>query len=642
MCGIAGMLYKRDHSRDEAIECLHHMIGALRHRGPDDNGTWIDSSCGVYLGHARLAILELSDAGKQPMVSASGRYVVIFNGEIYNYRELRTTLENSGIAFRGGSDTEVLLQMIEMMGFRRALDRYVGMFAFAVWDKVERTLNLVVDRMGEKPLYYGWVGGAFLFGSELSIFRVHGNWKGEIDDKAFQLYVRHGYVPAPFSIYKGVGKILPGEVVSVRFGDDWQTTSIEREFYWRPHPFVSTSALVSGKSDEEEISDLETLLKSSVRGQMVADVPVGAFLSGGVDSSLIVALMQSQSQRPVKTFTIGLEDSDTSEAAFARTVATHLGTDHTELIVTGRDALDIVPKMPFIFDEPFADSSQIPTYLVSKLARSEVTVSLSGDGADELFGGYRTYGYSQRMWNNISRVPRTMRCLLRHSLTAIPNEIWLLLDRLRRQGVPRLACRVQHLCSILEANSLAETHYRMVSSASVQMCDKYQTPLSILVSSDTHEVRSILSLLTLMDIVSYLPGDILVKVDRAAMAVSLETRVPMLDLRVVESALRMRDDLKVRKGITKWALRQILYKYVPAAMIERPKRGFSIPIAEWLRGPLHDWAHEIIKDADFECYGSFSLKKVQRMWTEHIKGHCDGSRLLWSLLMFRQWVDAQH
>lgn len=575
------------------------------------------------------------------MVSASGRYVIVFNGEIYNFRDLRSTLEQAGVVFRGGSDTEVLLQAIELMGLRPALARCIGMFAIAIWDKCETTLSLIVDRMGEKPLYYGWAGDAFLFGSELSVFRAHRGWQGEVDEKAFHLYLRHGYVPAPFSICKGVLKVMPGEVVSVRLVREQEWARVDRFRYWAPQSLATAEELVSGRSDSEEIANLETLLKTAVRDQMVADVPVGAFLSGGVDSSLIVALMQEQSRKAVKTFTIGLEETAMSEAGYARAVAAHLGTDHAELIVTSKDALDLVPKIPYIFDEPFADSSQIPTYLVSKLARRKVTVSLSGDGGDELFGGYRTYAHTQRVWSYISRFPMPLRRLFGRSLGLMPPGVWRSLEKLRGQGAPRLASRITHLRGILEAGSIAETHYRMVSAPSAPVRDEYVTPLAELAGAHTHSARSVLSLLTLMDMISYLPGDILVKVDRAAMAVSLETRVPLLDQRVVESALRMRDDLKNRNGVAKWVLRQILYKYVPSGMIERPKRGFSIPIADWLRGPLHEWAHELLRHADYECYGSLGRRTVQKMWADHASGRSDESKLLWSLLMFQQWKNAR-
>lgn len=635
------MLHRRGHSIAEALTCLDRMMGSIKHRGPDGSGAWHDASSGVYLGHVRLAILDLSEGGKQPMVSASGRYIISFNGEIYNYRELRGAMEKAGVAFRGGSDTEVLLQAIETIGLRVTLSRCIGMFAVAIWDKIEATLSLFVDRMGEKPLYYGWAGDALLFGSELSLFQAHPGWRNDVDERAFQLYLRHGYVPAPFSICKGVQKVMPGEVVSVRLIREKESASVDRHRYWAPQPFTKAEELVSGRSDSEEIADLEALLKTAVRDQMVADVPVGAFLSGGVDSSLVVALMQAQSGRAVKTFTIGLEDTAMSEAGFARAVAAHLGTDHTELIVTSKDALDLVPKIPHIFDEPFADSSQIPTYLVSKLARREVTVSLSGDGGDELFGGYRTYAHTQRVWSSISRAPKPLRRLLGRSLGIVPNRMWRSLEGLCGRGVPKLASRISHLRGILGAGSIAETHYRMVSAPSSPVRDEYVTPLAELAHARTHSARSVLSLLTLMDMISYLPGDILVKVDRAAMAVSLETRVPLLDQRIVERALRMRDDLKIRSGVTKWALRQILYKYVPPKMIERPKRGFSIPIADWLRGPLHDWAHELLRHADYECYGSLSRRTVQKMWADHASGRSDESRLLWSLLMFQQWKNAR-
>jgi asparagine synthase (glutamine-hydrolysing) len=630
MCGLTGFI---EPGRADGARIATDMAAAMQHRGPDDAGCWSDPGQGIVLAHRRLAVLDITAAGHQPMVSSTGRYVVAFNGEIYNHAELRTQLP--GVSWRGHSDTETLLTAIEAWGVAATLQCITGMFAFALWDRGGNELTLVRDRMGEKPLYYGWQGKAFVFASELGALRAHPEWRGEIDRAALGLYVRYGFVPAPFSITDGIRKLLPGHylriALPVRPGDCPSEST-----YW-----AARTALCSGADVVADVSTrvdaLEDLVRQAVRHQLLSDMPLGAFLSGGIDSSTIVAMMQAESRTRVKTFSIGFCEADRNEAEHAKAVAAYLGTDHTELYVTAADALAVIPNLSSIYDEPFGDSSQVPTYLVSKLARRDVTVCLSGDGGDELFGGYPRYRRAQRIWQSISFLPlparRLASCIL-ESAGALP---W-------RSGggrLTRMGDGLAKLAGMVDVADPHELHSRMLT--------QHRQPGSIVLGLDAEprtwsdeEVRaarpmSVLAQMAFHDLVGYLCDDILVKVDRAAMAVSLETRVPLLDHRVVEFALALPDDLKFRAGQTKWILRQVLYRYVPAELVERPKQGFSLPLAAWLRGPLHNWAAGLLEPSRIRDEGFFDPTAVQRRWQEHMSGRRDWQHWLWNVLMFQAW-----
>ena len=645
MCGLAGFV---DHQLSSDQYCLvaETMACTIAHRGPDDSGVWVDHEAGIALAHRRLSIIDVSAAGHQPMVSASGRFLIVFNGEIYNYGDLRAELGHQ--SWRGHSDTETLLAGIECWGLVSTLKRSRGMFAFALWDRLTRELKLGRDRMGEKPLYYGWQGSAFLFASELKALRAHPKFRREIDGAVLPLYLRHLSVPAPYSIYRGIRKLVPGTVVTISSGTSAGTLP-------DPVPYWSLrDAVAEGKrrpfhgDDTDALAELETRLREAVNLQRIADVPLGAFLSGGIDSSLVVAMMQMQSSRPVKTFTIGFHESRYNEAHHANAVARHLGTDHSELYVTSRETLDVIPKLPQLYDEPFADSSQISTYLVSKLARQRVTVSLSGDGGDELFGGYGRYFSTGRVWRKLRLWPSRGRWLLARSLRLLSPEvvghlldpILLLHDRRFRQSY---ADRLQALAGALECDR-PEQFYALMTSQwrePLMICKDGNEPAPTLVDSEglpslhAYEERVMYA-----DAVSYLPDDILVKIDRAAMAVSLETRIPLLDHRVVEFAWCLPLRFKMRNGQGKWLLRQLLHKSVPAPLASRAKHGFGVPVDDWLRGPLREWAEDLLKEERLNQDGFFQSKPIRQRWHDHLSGRCNWRDSLWTILMFQDWLKA--
>jgi asparagine synthase (glutamine-hydrolysing) len=621
MCGIAGFAGGRfDDGGQGARAVLGRMTGAIAYRGPDSAGAWLDAECKVALGHRRLAILDLSPAGEQPMTSPSGRYVTVYNGEIYNHLELRERLKGP---WRGHSDTETLLAAIEAWGVEKALRECAGMFALAIWDRREKALILARDRLGEKPLYYGWQGEgpdcAFLFGSELKALARHPAFRREIDRKALALFTRFNYVPAPHSIYAGIAKLPPGTFLTLRSGE--RTSEINT--YWSAAEVAAAgSAAPLDIGPEEATDELERVLSKAVSQQMISDVPLGAFLSGGVDSSTIVALMQAGSSRPVKSFSIGFDDPAYNEAEHAGAVARHLGTDHTELYVRPEDALAVIPSLPGIYDEPFADASQVPTLLVSRLARKEVTVALSGDGGDELFAGYNRYRLAARNWGRISKVPRPLRGAVAKGLTALSPEQW---NRVAAAVAPVLPAALRVALPGEKVHKAA----RGLASGSADALYRG------LVSSwrDPGEMA--------LDMLTYLPDDILAKVDRAAMSVSLETRVPLLDHRVVEFAWRLPLDLKLRGGETKWVLRQLLYRHVPRALIERPKMGFGIPIDGWLRGPLRDWAENLLSERRLAGEGYFNPAPIRSAWALHQSGRANMQYQLWAILMFQSWLEGQ-
>lgn len=650
MCGIAGFVGGDWGRRGDIAAILSRMGRSIRHRGPDHSDVWIDQSARVGFAHNRLAIVDLSPAGNQPMASASGRYVIAYNGEIYNHLAIRNQLADAELApeWKGHSDTETLLAAIEAWGIRGAVERSTGMFAFALWDKAERTLTLARDRVGEKPLYYGRQSGdgPFLFASELKALTEHPQFRPEIDRGALTLLLRYNYIPAPFSIYRGIRKLPPGTILTMRSG----AAEPSLDEYWSGAAVAETGTANPLKlSDSEAIDQLEAKLDSAISGQMIADVPLGAFLSGGVDSSAVVALMQKLSPRAVKTFTIGFHEATYNEAEHAKAVARHLGTDHTELYVTAAEAREVIPKLPHIYDEPFADASQIPTHLVSSLAREHVTVSLSGDGGDELFGGYNRYLLTSQLWGKISAIPKPLRAAAAHAMTALSPSAWTrfgdaaggMLPRIAQ--VRRLGDKVHKGAPLLRSESVSDLYSGMVSL--------WREPESIVIgateppSQATGAVPELDGLndierMMALDMLGYLPGDILAKVDRAAMAVSLETRVPFLDRHLVEFAWRLPFHQKIRAGETKWILRQLLYRYVPSELIERPKMGFGVPIGDWLRGPLRDWAEALLDEDRLSSEGFFRPEPVGRMWQAHLRGTVDEQYRLWSVLMFQSWLEA--
>lgn len=668
MCGFAGFLDRSETTSAEALaELAGRMNETLFHRGPDDGGVWTDPLSCVALGHRRLSILDLSAAGHQPMVSRSGRYVVAFNGEIYNHLDIRRELE-AGIAavdhplfdrsdtaypessaggWRGHSDTETLLAAVEAFGVGEALKKFVGMFAFALWDRHDKLLYLARDRLGEKPLYYGWQGEVLLFGSELKAFKPHPAFRAEIDREALALFLRHNYIPAPFTIYKGIRKLPPGTYLALgQHRHDSHPVS-----YWTARDTALRGQMQPfAGSEKEAVEALDGLLREAIAGQMVADVPLGAFLSGGFDSTAVVALMQAQSSRPVKTFTIGFHEEGYNEAEHAKAVAKHLGTEHTELYVTPEEAMAVIPKLPALYDEPFADSSQIPTFLVSQLARQHVTVSLSGDAGDELFGGYNRYFWATNLWRRMRYLPRGVRNGLAGLITVVPPHAWntlfrgigFMLPAGLRYSSP--GDKAHKLASLLGARTPEDIYFDLVShwkepARVVRGAEEPRTVLNDPVQWP--ELRDFEHRMMYLDTVSYLPDDILVKVDRAAMGVSLETRVPLLDHRVVEFAWRLPLAMKIRDGQGKWLLRQVLYRYVPPELMDRPKMGFGVPIDVWLRGPLKDWAESLIDRKRLKREGYFNPALVREKWDQHQSGRRNWSYYLWDILMFQAWKDGQ-
>lgn len=626
------------------------MAGAILRRGPDDHGVWVDPECSVALAHRRLSIIDLSPAGHQPMVSESGRLVITFNGEIYNYAELRGELERTGSApaWRGRSDTEVLLSAIAAWGVRPTLERAVGMFAFGLWDRRERTLVLARDRLGEKPLYYGWSGRTFVFGSELSALTALPGWRGEIDRGALSLLLRLNYIPAPHTIYKGIAKLAPGTFLTLAAGQ----REGHIETYWDAAQIADRGSRNSFRgTPEEAVERTDALLRQSLKGQMIADVPLGAFLSGGIDSSTIVALMQALSPHPVRTFSIGFNEAGYDEAPQARAVARHLGTDHTELYVTMDDAMAVVPQLPSLYSEPFADVSQIPTAIVSRLARRDVTVALTGDGGDELFSGYTRYHLADRLRPWLSRLPASLRQASSDFARHVSPQAWdrlvggparLLPERLRPPQ--HIGDKIHKASHVIRHGSAPDIYRALVSlwqHPEDAVIGGTEPAIPLTDGSSARSFAEPMRHMMYLDLVGYLPDDILVKVDRASMAVGLEARVPMLDHRLVEFTWSLPLDLLRRDGQSKWLLRQVLDRYVPHALIERPKMGFGVPLDSWLRGGLRDWAENLLDPRRLAEEGLFHPEVIRAAWQAHLDGNRNLQYQLWSVLMFQAWNEAR-
>lgn len=654
MCGFTGFLQSQSLKNNSSELILTKMSDAIQHRGPDSDGYWLDAEAGIALGHRRLAVVDLSPAGAQPMRSVNGRYSIAFNGEIYNHLVLRTELEKSGLAplWRGHSDTETLLAGFKAWGIRAMIERCIGMFAFALWDSESRTLTLARDRLGEKPLYYGWQGqgenAVFLFGSELKALKAHPAFDAEIDRDALCSLLRHSYIPAPYSIYKGIAKLAPGCLLSVSLAQ--RTPQLVQYWSVADVAVAGCAHQFTGNADQA-VNELERLLKDAIGQQMMADVPLGAFLSGGIDSSTVVALMQAQSSRPVKTFTIGFNEEGYNEAVHAKAVAKHLGTEHTEMYVTAAQALDVIPKLPSLYCEPFSDSSQIPTFLVSQLARQHVTVSLSGDAGDELFCGYNRYVMAEKLWGKLARLPAGLRHMAAKSITAVSPTTWNAVLGPAQRFAPaslrqaNLGDKLHKGAGVLAARNIDDLYLGLVSHwddpASVVVGG---TELPTLLSGMVPQLNGLDDIQRMMalDAMTYLPDDILVKVDRAGMGVSLEGRVPFLDHRVVEFAWRLPQALKLRDGQSKWILRQVLYKHVPKQLIERPKMGFGVPIDAWLRGPLKEWAENLLSESRLRQEGYFHPEPIRKKWAEHLSGNRNWQYHLWDILMFQAWLEKNH
>jgi asparagine synthase (glutamine-hydrolysing) len=651
MCGIAGYWSPATTLQADAAERIGlRMADAIRHRGPDDSGVWFGADC-LCLAHRRLSIIDLSSGGHQPMCSHDGRYVIVFNGEIYNFAQLRSEVESTTCAttWRGHSDTEVLLQAISRWGVAATLPKLNGMFAFALWDAEQRALCLARDRFGEKPLYYGYAGNAFVFGSELKALYAHPQWAGELEPHAVADFLRFSYVPAPLSIFRNVRKLMAGSWVEFRSADVAAQAWPELQSYWSARSVALAAMSNPAQGSEAELIDrTERQLRSAVGRRMMADVPLGAFLSGGVDSSVVVAMMQMQSAHPVKTFSIGFHDSRYNEATYAADVAHHLGTAHTELYVSDTEALDLIPQLPALYDEPFADSSQIPTYLVSRMASEHVTVSLSGDGGDEIFGGYNRHTWVPRVWNLASRVPAAVRMKLEEFLIKrTPAELDASFARLQHMLPSQFQARTPGDKLHKLAGILGAAHPNEIYAGLVSITRRPEDFMAHPVSGTSNEAMfpeqremSLTQWMMLSDTQNYLSDDILTKVDRASMGVSLEARVPLLDPDLFAWAWRLPMAMKIRDGKGKWILRQVLYRHVPAALIDRPKTGFGIPMDELLRGPLRKWADCVLAPHRLNQHGVLNPGAVQQLFERHQSGESNNAYMLWNLLVLTNWIDA--
>jgi len=647
MCGISGVFIKNKQSQLTQLEAVvSEMKAAITHRGPDDSGIWCDYQSGIALAHNRLSIIDLSASGHQPMVSSSGRYVISFNGEIYNFNEIRKeiTSENENVSWHGNSDTEVLLNCIDVFGLEITLNKIVGMFAFAVWDKKDKQLILVRDRMGEKPLYYGFIDGNFVFSSELKSISSSSYFKPSIDKESVDLYFTYGYIPAPYSIYKDIRKLRPGTGLKVL----WEKQHVEEFEYWSLLKVAKDSQSdMLEINDDEAVALFDSTIGESVKSQNVADVPLGAFLSGGIDSSLIVAMLQKHSRYAVKTFSIGFNNKEYNEAKFAKRIAKYLETDHTELYLSEVDAIQGMKQVAKVYDEPFADSSQLPTLMVSRLASDDVTVALTGDGGDEIFGGYNRHVLANGLVNKIERIPAPLKSIARGCLEIIRQEEADSLNTLLRPLLPQkfkvmqLGNKLQKLSQILKTDNIYDYYEELLRNSHIS--NRSKNRISDLYANiqnfKLNEIGSYTNQVMLLDSLIYLPNDILCKVDRAAMSTGLETRTPLLDHRLIELSWRLPDRFKVRDNKGKWVLRKILEKYIPNELIERPKTGFAIPIAQWLAGPLKEWVNDLLNRFKNNEEEYFSYEIINRSWEEHLKGKKDHSQFIWSILVFQEWLE---
>ncbi len=650
MCGIAGIFCLNGQMHhEELVSTIQLMSEQIKERGPDDFGVWVDSSNGLGLGHRRLSIVDLSASGHQPMHSKDGRYVMVFNGEIYNHLEIRSEFHLSKWA--GHSDTETLLESFQILGIEEALKKSIGMFAVAVWDTKDKKLILARDRLGEKPLYYGWVkrsqGYSFVFGSELKAVRVTPQFEPKVNRAALSLYLQYGYIPSPYSIYEEIYKLNPGCYLEISLDEPepkiTQYWSIQNAILkGRQKPFLGDK--------DQAANELESLLKKVIKNQMLADVPVGAFLSGGIDSSTIVSLMQSQSNIPIKTFTIGFKEASFNEAKYAKAVSEHLGTEHVELYVTPKQALEIIPHLSKIYCEPFADSSQIPTYLVSKLAVEDVKVCLSGDGGDELFCGYSRYIFAQKIWKYLSRVPLWLREMIQAVIYSISIKTWSALFRRIKWAIPEkyhyknFGERIHKGAGTLNVGCHEELYKKLVSyweRPSEVLLGSYEGSTESAATSQAFGMLDPLDRMMAIDTITYLPDDILVKVDRAAMANSLEGRIPFLDHRVVEFAWSLPIEFKLRGTQSKAILRDILKRFIPTSLIDRPKMGFGVPIDSWLRGPLRGWAETLLDEDRLRHEGYFAPNIIRQKWSEHLSGERNWQNQLWAILMFQAWLEHE-
>lgn len=638
MCGFAGFLSVTPAEAVNSTQTLQNMADVIAHRGPDDHGLWLDANRQIGLAHRRLAIVDLSSSGHQPMYSASQRYIMVFNGEIYNHQLLRAELSQQGHSgWHGHSDTETILRGFDAWGIEQTIVKLVGMFALAVWDTQQAELVLVRDRAGEKPLYYGWNNGVFLFGSELKSLQAHPAFEHQINRDALALYMQFSYVPTPYSIYQSVQKLPAGSYIRIKQA---QPGPVEPQHYWRFEDKLLQAGPIDSADEVAMQEQLHQLIRQAVQSQMMADVPLGAFLSGGVDSSLIVSVMQSMSKDAVKTFTIGFDDTEFNEAQHAARVAAHLGTDHHELYISAKDMLQVVPNLASIYDEPFADSSQIPTFLVSQLAKTKVTVALSGDAGDELFAGYSRYQQCLNAWQRVQKVPVLVR-----QLSAFPLKMLSPFQLNYLAGVAGIKVtganpghRLAKLAALGTGNTLSGFYRQMLQHVTFANALVLQSKVVPTVFDKCSGAADERSTLMLLDSLSYLPDDILTKVDRASMANSLESRIPLLDHRVIEFALQMPMSLKVKNGQTKWCLRQLLDHYVPRSLIERPKKGFGVPLAQWLRAELKPWAEALLQPALIKAQGYLDAGLVGKMWQQHQAGVADWHFQLWNVLMFQLWL----
>ncbi len=642
MCGITGFMAARMQSPAREMRGIGEaMLATILHRGPDAGDIWQDPDCAVLLGHRRLSIIDLSPEGAQPMASASGRFIIVFNGEIYNFLNLRRDLESAGIRFRGRSDTEVMLAAIEHWGLNQSLQKFNGMFAFALWDRQERVMHFARDRMGKKPIYIGWAGETVLFGSDLSSFRAHENFKPALNRDALTLYMRYACVPAPQSIYKNAFALLPGHRLSLKLDNmnPGQNLIPQMIPYWNMAEVITQSRLRMFDGHEATaIRDFENLLDDCVRERMISDVPLGAFLSGGIDSSAVVALMQKQSSRPIKTYTIGFEEGGFNEAKYAKKIAAHLGTDHHELYVTGQHALDVVPLLPQIYSEPFADISAIPTYLVSKFARRDVTVALSGDGGDEMLGGYNRHITAPYLWSRMKMMPAPLRRIMAAGVTSLAPATW---DKIV-PFLPAPGIRIHKAAEAFHLGSPEALYMHLLSlwKNPAALIRGGIEPLIPLTDETLHaEGLSFAENMMARDALSYLPNDILVKVDRASMAVGLEARAPLLDTRIFEYVWTLPETLKIKNGKGKWLLRQMLARHIPPEYFERPKQGFAMPTGLWLRGPLKDWAENLLDEKSLRADNLLNADLIAPLWQAHKSGSGNHAEKLWNVLMFQAWKE---